>query len=253
MVDLTDPATARPPRQRLSITDATSASGLTSLPRYAGGIVLAGVVQVTAGPGDQGAAGAAGRGHLRASDADREHVIDVLKVAFVQGRLTKGELDARVGQTFASRTYADLAALTADIPAGVAAAQPPRTSAQAGVRVPGKAAKPAIWAGLVLALLAVVAAIGGPGNVPERLSWLVVFALPACALPTGGLLLLHSWLDKRSRGQLPQGPPSGTGTQGSQRAAPVTGPGSPPQTGQASLHTADAAQRRLPRARPAMI
>ena len=37
----------------------------------------------------------------------------MLKAAFVQGRLTKDELDARVGQTFASRTYADLAALTA--------------------------------------------------------------------------------------------------------------------------------------------
>jgi hypothetical protein len=30
----------------------------------------------------------------------------VLKAAFVQGRLTKDELDARVGQAFASRTYA---------------------------------------------------------------------------------------------------------------------------------------------------
>jgi hypothetical protein len=43
------------------------------------------------------AAGKAGRGHLRASHADREHVIGMLKTAFVQGRLTKDELDARVG------------------------------------------------------------------------------------------------------------------------------------------------------------
>ena len=35
-----------------------------------------GVVSVTAGPGDQGAAGAAARGYLRASDADRQHVVD---------------------------------------------------------------------------------------------------------------------------------------------------------------------------------
>jgi putative transcriptional regulator len=63
-------------------------------------------------------AGTAGRGFLRASHADREHVIDVLKAAFVQGRLTKDELDLRVGQTFASRTFADLTALTADLPAG---------------------------------------------------------------------------------------------------------------------------------------
>ena len=37
----------------------------------------------------------------------------MLKAAFVQGRMTKDELDARVGQTFAARAYADLAALTA--------------------------------------------------------------------------------------------------------------------------------------------
>ena len=44
-------------------------------------------------PGDQRAAAAGGRGRLRASHADREQVIDLLKVAFVQDRLTKGELD----------------------------------------------------------------------------------------------------------------------------------------------------------------
>jgi len=76
---------------------------------------------VTAGPGDQGAADAAARGHLRASHADREQVINVLKAAFVQGRLAKDELHARVDQTFASRTYAELAAITADLPAGLAA------------------------------------------------------------------------------------------------------------------------------------
>lgn len=51
----------------------------------------------------------------RCSDADREQVIAVLKAAFVQGRLTKDELDARAGHAFTSATYADLAALTADI------------------------------------------------------------------------------------------------------------------------------------------
>jgi len=64
-------------------------------------------------------------GRFRASDADREQVIDSLKVAFVQGRLTRDELDARAGQTFASRTYAELAAVTADIPAGPPAAREP--------------------------------------------------------------------------------------------------------------------------------
>ena len=55
---------------------------------------------------------------VRASHADREQVIDALKAAFVQGRLTEDEFDARAGQAFASQTYAELAAVTADIPAG---------------------------------------------------------------------------------------------------------------------------------------
>jgi hypothetical protein len=77
-------------------------------------------------PGGHSAAPAGGRGGLRASHADREHVIEVLKDAFVQGRLDHGQLDARVGQALASRTYAELAALTADIPAGQAPRQPAR-------------------------------------------------------------------------------------------------------------------------------
>jgi hypothetical protein len=77
---------------------------------------------VTIGPEDGTAA--AGRGPMRASDADREQVIGMLKVAFVQGRLTKDELDLRVGQAFIARTYAELAVVTADIPAGLLDAQP---------------------------------------------------------------------------------------------------------------------------------
>ena len=86
---------------------------------------------MTAKPGDKTAAEAAGRGHLRASHADREHVVDVLKAAFVQGRLAKDEFDVRVGQTFASRTYAELASVTADIPVGLIGAQPLQKPARA--------------------------------------------------------------------------------------------------------------------------
>ena len=73
---------------------------------------------------------AADHGHLRAAHADREHVIDTLKTAFVHGRLTKDELDARTGQALTSQTYAQLAALTADIPASPPAARPPRQPAR---------------------------------------------------------------------------------------------------------------------------
>ena len=55
---------------------------------------------------------------LRTSHADREQAIDVLKAAFVQGRLTKDEFDLRVGQVFAPRTYAELGALPPSSPAG---------------------------------------------------------------------------------------------------------------------------------------
>ena len=65
-----------------------------------------------------------GRGRLRASHADRERVIDTLKAAYVYGLVTKDEFGERVGQTFAARTYAELAVITADIPAGLPAAPP---------------------------------------------------------------------------------------------------------------------------------
>ena len=74
---------------------------------------------MTAGRED-GTAGAQGRLDSR---ADRDEAIDVLKAAFVQGRLTKDELDLRVGQVLASRTYADLAALIADVPSQVTSAE----------------------------------------------------------------------------------------------------------------------------------
>jgi hypothetical protein len=87
---------------------------------------------------------AAGGGHLRASDADRERVIDVLKVAFVQGRLTNVELARRAGQVLESKTYADLAAVTADIPAEPAARPAPRSPASPGPASPERA-RPVPW------------------------------------------------------------------------------------------------------------
>jgi hypothetical protein len=79
------------------------------------------------GPGDgTAAAESRSRGDLRAGHADREQVIRTLKGAFVEGRLTEDELDARVDQVYASRTYAELAEVTADIPAELIRTRPPR-------------------------------------------------------------------------------------------------------------------------------
>jgi Domain of unknown function (DUF1707)/Domain of unknown function (DUF4190) len=60
-------------------------------------------------------------GHMRAATADRERTVDVLKAAFAEGRLTQDEFEQRTGQAFSARTYAELAALTADLPAGAPA------------------------------------------------------------------------------------------------------------------------------------
>ena len=64
-----------------------------------------------------------------ASHGEREQVIGALKAAFVQGRLTKVEFDARVGLALTSRTRAELAAMTADIPVGLTGVQPDRQPA----------------------------------------------------------------------------------------------------------------------------
>lgn len=64
------------------------------------------------------APGATGYWQMRASDADRERAVDVLKAGFAEGRLTREELAERQERALVARTYQDLAALTADLPAG---------------------------------------------------------------------------------------------------------------------------------------
>jgi hypothetical protein len=155
---------------------------------------------MTAEPGDQAAPG---KGRQRASHADREHVIESLKVAFVQGWLTRDELDARAGRAFTARTCAELAVITADIPAEVAAAAPSRQPARtagkkaAGTMTPGrKAAASAIAAAPLIGLVS-VAVVSGGGNPGDRLI-VVALIIPVLALLLGSLLALHSWLDKRA-------------------------------------------------------
>lgn len=66
----------------------------------------------------QGALTVSYYGHMRAAGVDRERAVDVLRAGFAEGRLTKEEFDERAGRAYASRTYAELAVLTADLPAG---------------------------------------------------------------------------------------------------------------------------------------
>jgi hypothetical protein len=53
---------------------------------------------------------------VRASDADRERVAEILHAATVEGRLTAAELDERLHQAYAAKTLAELEPLTVDLP-----------------------------------------------------------------------------------------------------------------------------------------
>lgn len=57
-------------------------------------------------------------GRLRASDADRNLVADLLTAAYAEGRITTAELDERLAATMAARTFDDLAPVTADLVPG---------------------------------------------------------------------------------------------------------------------------------------
>jgi len=167
-----------------------------------------------AGPGDEIAAAARrGRGHFRASQADREQAIEVLKTAFVEDRLTKDEFDQRVDQALTSRTYAELAAVTADIPAGLIADQAPGRPARAQARPPmSNPAKAGICVAIAIAVAAVLTfATGG-----FALALIVPFYF--IALLMGGAQILASQHEKRSRGQLPPRP--GPGGQASEVQRP---------------------------------
>jgi Domain of unknown function (DUF1707) len=143
-----------------------------------------------AGPGDEMVASAAGRGPMRASHADREHVIEALKDAFVHGRLTKDELDARAGQTLSARTYAELDAVTAGIRPARAASGPTRPLVQARRRPLARAAAgsgsclafaaAAVWASLILDP-------GGPGI--DRPWAGLMLMLAQCAVIAGVCIL----------------------------------------------------------------
>ncbi|WP_405492472.1 DUF1707 domain-containing protein [Streptomyces sp. NBC_00096] len=77
---------------------------------------------------------------LRASDADRERVVDRLRDAVAEGRLDMDEFEERLEAAYTSRTYAELEPLTRDLPAPGAAA--PVAAAPVGLTKAGPAAGP---------------------------------------------------------------------------------------------------------------
>jgi len=181
---------------------------------------------VIAGPGDERAAAEGrGRGGLRASHADREQVIRTLKAAFVEGRLTEDELDARVDQVYASRTYAELDALIADIPAADISTDP-AAATPARPPVPVRRRRPLVRAAAGSGGCAVVAFAAlrifdvietepwtGPGPPPNH-SLLLVLLVVAVAAVVLALFILGYGVGtsiemRRSRRQLPLRPGPG--------------------------------------------
>jgi hypothetical protein len=162
------------------------------------------------GPADQTAADGYSHGRMRTSRADREPAIDALKVAYVQGRLTKDEFDARLGRALAPLTHAELAALTGDLPDGLATAGRPPGADQdmTGLRE-GNRAEARVLATLVAGVM-LVALLGNGIGSPLHVLAIVLLLSPVWMLALGGVLLLHSRPSRpedHSARQLPPGPP----------------------------------------------
>jgi hypothetical protein len=203
------------------------------------------------GPQDPAAAGG---GRLRAGDADRELVIEALKDAFVQGRLTRDELGARAARALAAQTSGELAALTVDIPAGPAAAGPVRPLAPVR-RWPLVRAAAGSGGCLVFAFAA--ASVGGHLDHPLGPSpykfWMgpcFLVAIVAVMAALGVLIygVATSVEQRRSSRQLPPRPGPGSHALGDgQRGSAGYGPVPPgPSTGQtrAGLRAHKPRQRR---------
>jgi len=198
---------------------------------------------------------AGSRGRHRASRADREHAIELLKSAFVQERLTKDELETRVALALGSRTYADLAELTADLPAGPAHAAPAHAApayadpaAPSAVRPPGRTLVTAVRrAGLCL--LAAFALIGvmflSHSELIQFVAALGIIGSPIAASGFLGYGIVDTLHERRARGQLP--PPSRRPGQAPAIATLTLGQTRPDQP------QADLRAHSSPRRRPAVL
>jgi hypothetical protein len=180
------------------------AMAVTEYARYAVPASCCREVAVITGP-DDGAA--AGRGRLRASHADREHVIDTLKTAFADGRLDMDELADRVGQALAARTYVELATVTADIPAEPPQAPRPRRAARPPVNK--EAVKwDLVAAGAMIPPAMFVTALFGELTPLALLAFPLMFIEMIVAIIFVTITLARQQKDRSraSRGQLPPQP-----------------------------------------------
>ena len=205
-----------------------------------------------AGPGDQIAAAVGSEG-LRASHADREQAVGVLKAAFVQGMLAKDEFDERVGQAFAARTHGDLVALTADLPALPIVAQPPTPARAAGeqpVLRPGKtiAVATTLYAGVWSFTFLPSWPTNSEGDPAAAIVTLFVSTtliyLLVLVIAVG--YAIAGRREKRTGGQSPRPSAPGTGGPPSWRLPPVGPDGEFPSADRGHRHIAEAARRHRP-------
>jgi hypothetical protein len=153
------------------------------------------------------------RGPLRAAHADREHVIGVLKTAFVRGMLDMDEFDQRISLTLASRTYAELAAVTADLPPEVPAARPlPVPAPEEGWLTVMRAV---IISACLLVPTALAVGIGAPLVDRYDNQGFIFFPLLAFFFATivSAPLIAEARYRQRSRSRRPQAPAAGAGRQ----------------------------------------
>jgi Domain of unknown function (DUF1707) len=149
---------------------------------------------------------ATGGDRLRVGHADREHVVEALKDAFVLGQLARDELDTRVGQALAARTGAELAALTADLPADPAVAGPVLPRSATRRRPLARAA--AVSSPCLAVASAALWVIGQLDPSPHR-SWIPLCLLVAIAAVVAALFVLGYGVgaaieQRRSHGPRPQ-------------------------------------------------
>jgi Domain of unknown function (DUF1707) len=97
----------------------------------------------------------AGNDEIRAADSDRERVADRLRDAAAEGRLDSEELEERLERALRARTYAELEALMADLPAPAREHRRPRR--RRGAR---RTLRGLVW---VSALLIAIWALSGAG------------------------------------------------------------------------------------------
>jgi hypothetical protein len=194
---------------------------------------------------------------MRAGHDDREQVIAELKAAFVQGRLDKDELEERAGRAVASRTYGELAALTADIPDPAPSSADPAAAGRA-TSTPGRT----LARGLKRAGICLLAAAALMEAAFLTDNFLLIVAATFAALAAGGFLgygIIDAVQERRARAQLAPGPDSGpgpgsgSGGAGSAGGLSVRGPVPPGRVPPAGRAGPASVEVRARRARPAGV